>query len=79
MADVVDEKAIAIAPPVHVEVICGSQVVVPVGLMKNQVASIRVRCQPDGVFKDEKFERLPECWSPMKSLAGILYLEYGVR
>jgi hypothetical protein len=75
VADVVDEKAITIAPPVHVEVICGSQVVVPERLMKNQVASIRIRGKPDGVLKDEELERLPERWSPMKSLTRLLDLK----
>jgi hypothetical protein len=70
MADIINEKIVAITPTGHVKIGGGSPVVVPEGLMEEVIASARIIGKTECMGHDEEAERLPEGGLPVKFLAG---------
>ncbi len=65
MADVVDEKVVAVTPPVHVKMLKRVEIVFPQGFVPEEMARIAVVGKPESVLECEKSERLLEDRSPV--------------
>ena len=60
MADVIDDKAVAIAPARHMEVVRRCPIVVPEGLVEEEIAGSAIVSKTESVTDNEETERLPE-------------------
>ncbi len=67
MANVIHEKAIAVAPAGHVKVVSRSPVVVPEGLVEKEIASAAIVGETEGVADQEEAEGLPQSGLPVES------------
>ena len=65
MADIVHDKAISIAPAVHVVVGKRNAVIVPERLVGDQIAEARVGSGTPGVLEDYQFQRLNQSRFPL--------------
>ncbi len=70
MPDVVHYEIVAIAPPRHHEMISRSQVVMPEGLMKEEIARAGIGRQSKTMFNEEKFHGLDQRRPPAETFAG---------